>query len=55
MQKNMHIILKKKSRDGTYQNNVKNNLLLYLKDQSGKPERGEWMGGDKNSIQEFGL
>jgi hypothetical protein len=55
MQKNMHIILKKKSRDGTYQNNVKNNLLLYLKDQSGKPESGEWMGGDKNYIQEFGL
>jgi hypothetical protein len=27
-----------------------------LKDRNGEPERGgEWMGADKNSIQEFGL
>jgi hypothetical protein len=26
-----------------------------VKDRYGEPERGEWMGADKNSIQEFGL
>jgi hypothetical protein len=26
-----------------------------MKDQSDEPERGEWMGADKNSIQEFSL
>jgi hypothetical protein len=26
-----------------------------LKDQKGEPERGEWMGADKNSTQEFSL
>jgi hypothetical protein len=26
-----------------------------VKDRNGKLERGEWMGADKNSIQEFGL
>jgi hypothetical protein len=30
-------------------------MVAYLKDRSGKPERGEWMGADKISIQEFGL
>jgi hypothetical protein len=27
----------------------------FLKDQNEEPERGEWMGADKNSTQEFGL
>jgi hypothetical protein len=26
-----------------------------MKDRNGEPERGEWMGADKNSIQELGL
>jgi hypothetical protein len=26
-----------------------------VKDRNGEPERGEWMGADKNSPQEFGL
>jgi hypothetical protein len=28
---------------------------LPVKDRNGEPERGEWMGADKNSPQEFGL
>jgi hypothetical protein len=29
--------------------------LEMLKDRNGKSERGEWMGADKNSIQDFSL
>jgi hypothetical protein len=31
-------------------------FVMFLNDRNGEPERrGEWMGADKNSIQEFGL
>jgi hypothetical protein len=30
-------------------------MRMFMKDRNGKPERGEWMGADKISTEEFGL